>query len=174
MDYKNISTLIQFTSRDIEEINTLSGFREYLKPYNLVVEELDSSNFADIPSREVPNNDELYFAKVHFVELRGHRPNPSALHNSIRALYMRTVHGPWIAYELVSEGFSNQVYDCTIGFRAFAEPVDDGYFRCKANGNVFRFSYYPDLNNYFAIVAANREDIENTGYSWNKIIEYFN
>lgn len=174
MDPSKLASLIDETAAQLTQFDSIAPFKEFLEEDKLAVQELISTNFADISSRKELINSKLHFAKVHFLELRASRFDFKQSPRVIRALYMSTVHGPWIAYELISEANADTIYRSTKAFPTLNEDLGDGYFKNKSSGNLTKFTYFPDLDNFFAIIATNREDIEDPSYTWNKVIEYFN
>jgi len=174
MDSTTFATITHFTGRKLSTFSSGEDFEKFLKESHLNVSELDSGNFADIPTREVPDNNGLFFAKTHLLELKARMIERRTSPRSMRALYINTIHGPWIAYEVLSKTYLDEVYDSIKAFSMLEEDLGNGYFKNKVSGSFMKISFYPDLNKYFVIITEHKEDLDHVIYSWNKILTYFN
>jgi len=174
----HLSRIIDFTCKDLRSFITIDDYLDFLNTSSVInIKKVSSTDFSDMPTKNtsLDRREKLYFTPVNLIEFElptdsidNELPTPT----KIKALYMNTINGPWIAIDIQNKEVTNNIVGTTIGMGRF-EEIETGHFKYLIAPNFLKIAYLPELNKFIATLSTNFEDLNHPIYSWNKIVDCF-
>ena len=166
-------TLIAFLSKDLNNIKNQNDFEQYIdKDDKRKLLLLKSDEFWDFPFNNLPvlrddKNSIIYVYRFRLLHDVTNEPT------YIKVMYINSVHGAFIAFDLVNKEIASDIGSSSIGMSHVIVDLGQGHFQFVNSPNFYKLVYHPELDKYFAILTCYQELYQHPWYAQNKLLDNF-